>query len=827
MASAAGNGRKKILILGGGFGGVYTALYLQKALKRRDDIEVSLVNKENYFVFQPMLAEVISGSLGIFDPIVPIRHLCPRVNLYLGEVESIDLPAKEAVVRTGLRTQPHHLAFDHLVLALGTLENFSAVPGLAEHGVHFKNLGDALVLRNHLIHTMEAADVEQDEATRRRLLTFVMAGGGFSGVEAIAEVNDFVRGVAKRYPHIKPAEIKVVLIHSGPRILPEISEELSRYSQRLLDKRQVEIRLRSRLAAVTADEAILSDGARIPTKTLMATIGATPNPVLTELPCENDRGRVVVNEFLEVSDYPGVWALGDCARITDFKNKERCPPTAQYATREARCLAGNILATIDGKEKGKKPFAFSALGMMGSLGHRSAVGEVMGLKVSGLLAWFMWRAIYWAKLPGANRKFRVALDWSLDLILQKDLVFLNAAPTESVSREHFEPGETLFRQGEVGDRLYVIIDGEVDVVREDGSGHDTVVASLGKGDCLGEMALINDAPRNSTARTKTRVDAPPCAAAPSKNLFEYMPALRESFQRMVEERSRARRVARRPTASPVSKSDRLTERDARHGDGDRRLDGVAAGSARGKRRDGGSSDLQGGLADPLRVQGQHRRLRGEDHDRPGDSHPGHDRPRAPPAAPARLDDDREHPAFRGHLPAAGVHVADRQLRHLRGGHEGRVLSHLPLRHGHVCSGYAGSGERELAAKHYKNRFIQQEQCYTCHADYGVFGTMSAKFTGLFHLYHWLTSSQTALGLAQIHLYHPYQNTWCLHCHAGSKRFLEADGGTHLGLADQLVSVDPKTGAPRMSCLTCHGPIHPTVEQWKARKVAAKSRPAMS
>ncbi len=538
MASAAGNGRKKILILGGGFGGVYTALYLQKALKRRDDIEVSLVNKENYFVFQPMLAEVISGSLGIFDPIVPIRHLCPRVNLYLGEVESVDLPAKEAVVRTGLRTQPHHLAFDHLVLALGTLENFSAVPGLAEHGVHFKNLGDALVLRNHLIHTMEAADVEQDEATRRKLLTFVMAGGGFSGVEAIAEVNDFVRGVAKRYPHIKPAEIKVVLIHSGPRILPEISEELSRYSQRLLDKRHVEIRLRARLAAVTADEAILSDGARIPTKTLMATIGATPNPVLTELPCENDRGRVVVNEFLEVSEYPGVWALGDCARITDFKTKERCPPTAQYATREARCLAGNILATIDGKEKGKKPFAFSALGMMGSLGHRSAVGEVMGLKVSGLLAWFMWRAIYWGKLPGANRKFRVALDWSLDLILQKDLVFLNAAPTESVSREHFEPGETLFRQGEVGDRLYVIIDGEVDVVREDGSGNDTVVASLGKGDCLGEMALINDAPRNSTARTKTRVDALTLRRSTFENLFEYMPALRESFQRMVDERSR-------------------------------------------------------------------------------------------------------------------------------------------------------------------------------------------------------------------------------------------------------------------------------------------------
>ncbi len=525
----------RILILGGGFGGVYTAMHLQRMLRREKDIEIALVSKENYFVFQPMLAEVISGSLGLFDPIVPIRHLCPNVTLYLGEVGEIDLKRRSVRITMVQRTQPLDIAYDYLVLALGTVDNFGVVPGLVEHGLHFKNLGDALVLRNRLIHTLESADIEQDPQVRRALLTFVMAGGGFSGVEAIAEINDFVRGVARRYPHIDPGEFKVILLQGGPRILLELPEALSLYSQRLLARRQVDIRLNALLKAVTADEAILGDGTRIRTRTLIATIGAAANPVLTALPCEHDRGRIVADENLEVPGQPGVWALGDCAAIIDSKSKERCPPTAQFATREAKCVAANIVATIRGGPK--RPFSFTALGLMGSLGHRSAVGQILNrFKVSGIPAWLLWRAIYWSKMPGLNRKFRVALDWTLDVVLQKDFVFNDAAPTESIGREHFEAGETIFRQGEIGDRVYVIVEGEVEALRTDASGSDRVIARLGPGECFGEMALIHDAPRNSSARTATRVNVMTLRRSAFNSLFTYLPALRESFTQMVEQR---------------------------------------------------------------------------------------------------------------------------------------------------------------------------------------------------------------------------------------------------------------------------------------------------
>lgn len=526
--------RIKILVLGGGFGGVYTVMALQKALKRRKDIDIALVNQENYFVFQPMLAEVISGSIGVLNTITPIRDLCPGVNLYVRKVESIDLERRVVITSHGFRPQQSELSYDHLVLALGTLENFGVVRGLQEHGLHFKNLGDALVLRNRIIHLLEEADIEQDAELRRRMLTFVMAGGGFSGVEAIAEVNDFVRDVARRYPHIDPEELHVVLLHSGPRILPELPESLSQYAQRLLTRRQVDIRLNTRLSAVTADEAFLNDGTAIPTKTVIATIGATPNPVLMELPCKKERGRIVVNEYLEVPGYPGVWALGDCAYIIDHKTGQPCPPTAQYAVREGKRLALNIVAALEGEAK--QPFSFSALGMMGSLGPLSAVGKVLGVRVSGWPAWVLWRAVYWAKLPGFTRKLRVAMDWFMSLILPRDLVQLNVAPTESLSREHFEAGEVVFRQGDLGDRMYIIIDGEVEVVQQPANGQECVLATLKAGEWFGEMALFNDEPRGATVRTVTSVNALSVERSAFKTLIAHIPPLREVFERIMHER---------------------------------------------------------------------------------------------------------------------------------------------------------------------------------------------------------------------------------------------------------------------------------------------------
>src|SRR5499425_2130192 len=304
----------RILILGGGFGGVYTALTLETLLKkeiRRGEVELGLVSRENYMVFQPMLPEVISGSIGMLDTITPIRRLCPSTNLYTRTIESIDFQHRSVTATAGFGSRQCHLHWDHLILALGNVTSFAGQPGLAEYALPFKYLGDALALRNRIIHTLEEADIEQDPEIRRGLLTFVVAGGGFSGVEAVAEINDFVRAAAASFRNLDPAEIRVVLLHSGDLILPELPKSLAAFAQRLLMKRGVELRLRTRLGGATGDAALLAGGERIPTRTLVSTVPSGPNPLVAMLPFKTDRGRIVVDAALEVPDRPGVWAVGD------------------------------------------------------------------------------------------------------------------------------------------------------------------------------------------------------------------------------------------------------------------------------------------------------------------------------------------------------------------------------------------------------------------------------------------------------------------------------------------------------------------------------------
>src|SRR2546425_166806 len=472
--------RARVLIVGGGFGGVYTAITLEKLLRNDPSVEVGLISKENYLVFQPMLPEVISGSIGILDTITPIRRLCPNTNLYTRAVESIDLRNKIVITSSGFRPRPYQLEYDHLVIAVGSITRLAGQRGLAEHALPFKYLGDALVLRNHVIHALEEADIESDAEFRRALLTFVVAGGGFSGVEAVAELNDLVRAVARSFRRINTAEIQVVLLHSGPLILPELPEDLARFAQQRLQRRGVDIRLNTCLAGATGESALLEGGGNIPTKTLVSTVPGAPNPLVASLPCKKERGRIVVNEYLEVPDYPGVWAVGDCAWVVDQKTGQPCPPTAQHATRQAACLAKNLVATLPGEPK--HPFAFQALGKLAGLGHRSAVAEVFGVKLSGFMAWLLWRAVYLMKMPGFDRKLRVAMDWFLDLFLPSDIVQPKTEKTAGFGREHFEPNEIIFRQGDRGDRLYIVVDGEAEMVKEEPGQGERDLGRLGPGE---------------------------------------------------------------------------------------------------------------------------------------------------------------------------------------------------------------------------------------------------------------------------------------------------------------------------------------------------------
>ncbi len=530
------SGRTRILILGGGFGGVYTAMTLEKLVKHDPTVEIGLVNKDNYLVFQPMLPEVISGSIGLLDVITPIRRLCPRTNLYTRAVEAIDVKNKTVTVSSGFRPRPYTLEYDHLVIALGNMTSFMGQPGLAENALPFKYLGDALVLRNHIIHALEEADIERDADVRRTLLTFVVAGGGFSGVEAVAELNDFVREGAKSFRNIDLAEIKVILLHAGDPILPELPKSLALFAQNQLGKRGVDIRLNTRLAGATAESALLASGERIATKTLVSTVPSAPHPIVAALPFKMERGRIVVDKTLEVPGYPGVWALGDCAWVPEGDAGQACPPTAQHASRQGIQLAKNLVGGIHGRAM--QPFAFKALGKLAGLGHRSAVAEILGVKLTGILAWFMWRAIYLMKLPGLDRKIRVAVGWFLDFLLPADIVQLRTDRGGGVSRQHYEADEIVFREGDKGDRLYIVVNGQIKIVSERPDQPANLIAELGPGDCFGEMALISDQPRNATARTTGSVDVLTVDRESFHALFVHLPPLRNLFQQLIAQRTK-------------------------------------------------------------------------------------------------------------------------------------------------------------------------------------------------------------------------------------------------------------------------------------------------
>ena len=412
--------RTRILILGGGFGGVYAALRLERALARDPSLDVTLVARENFLLFTPMLHEVAASDVDITHIVSPIRKLLRRVRFVEGDVEAIDLERRQVVVSHGAEHHDHELPYDHLVLAVGAVTNFYRLPGVEERALTMKSLGDAIRLRNRMIEQLEEADFECACDARTRLLSFVVAGGGFAGVETVAGMNDFLREALEFYPSLTEDALRVVLVHDGPVILPELGETLGVYAQKKLAERKVEIRVNTKVAGMSERGVALSDGTVVPAQLLVWTGGTAPNPLLASLPCQTDRGRVVVNGTMEVPEWPGVWALGDCAAVPDPKTGRPYPPTAQHAIRQGRVLADNILATIRGGEK--RPFVFETIGLLAAIGKRTGVARIMGVNFSGFVAWWLWRSIYLSKLPRLEKKVRVALDWLLDLIFSKDLV---------------------------------------------------------------------------------------------------------------------------------------------------------------------------------------------------------------------------------------------------------------------------------------------------------------------------------------------------------------------------------------------------------------------
>ncbi len=497
--------KKRIVILGGGFGGVYTAMHLEKYLNK-DKFEIAIINRENYFVYQPMLAEVMGGSVGILDTVSSLRSLLPKSALYMREVESVDLQKKTITLAPQFCHKPLEIQYDHLVVGLGNVTDFRGATGLHEHALPFKTLADALRIRNHVIETIDAASTETNPELKKRLLTYVIGGGGFSGVEVAAELNDLVKRLAKGFPTIQKEEIRVILVHSKDRLMErELPESLSRYAEKLLKKRGVDIRFGIRLSTATPKGALLSTNEKIVSQTVISTVPSSPNPIVEAMDLPKEKGKLITDAGMQVKDHTDIWAIGDCALIPDLtKEKSFCPPTAQYAVREAKILAYNIQASFTGQQK--KEFRFKSLGALGALGHHSAVAELFGrIKLSGIIAWVMWRFIYWMKLPGITRKVKVALSWFLDMLIPIESVQLKLAPSQGIASLHFEKGEEVFHQGDIGDYLYIIVKGHVQVLREQ-EGEEEVIAELGQGEFFGEMSLLNEKTRAATVRCNDPVD---------------------------------------------------------------------------------------------------------------------------------------------------------------------------------------------------------------------------------------------------------------------------------------------------------------------------------
>lgn len=535
------NAPHRIVILGGGFAGVYTAVHLERLLSRseRGRVEITLVSRDNYVTFQPLLPEVISGSVDMLHVISPIRRLAKRTRLLTREVEAVDLGRKVVRLAPGVRPAPLEVPYDSLVVALGTRLDGSRIPGMREHALPFRYLADALRLRNRIVRMLEEAECEADPALRRAMLTFVVAGGGFSGVECAAEVHDFLGEAVRSYPSIRQEDVRVVVLQRGERILPELGESLARFAHGVLSRRGIDIRLHAGLKALSAGTVAVEDARTgtvetIDARTCVATVPAGPHPLLAALPLPQERGRLLADATLGVRGRRDVYALGDCA-LVPRKDGQFAPPTAQHALRQAETCARNLLADLRGAPR--REFAFDGLGKLASLGRRSAVAEVLGVRLRGLPAWLLWRGVYVTKFPGVDRQVRLLVDWLLDAFLPRDITGLRVFRDEVVRREHFEAGENVFAAGDHGDKVYFVVRGEAEVLRE-----GAPVATLREGEAFGEAALLSSRPRNATVVARSPLDVVSVTRPAFGELLERLPGLGESMRSLLADRAQADRM---------------------------------------------------------------------------------------------------------------------------------------------------------------------------------------------------------------------------------------------------------------------------------------------
>ena len=487
--------KKKVLVVGGGFGGVFGTKELAKIGSDKFDIE--LINNNNYFVFQPLLPEVAAATIHSSDAVAPLRLLLRNIQVRQADVMGIDFDKKTVIVVQGFRRIPIELPYDELIIALGMSVDLARFPGLPEHALTMKNLSDAHRLRTHVLSCLEMADVATDAELKRELLSIVVVGAGFSGVETVAEVNELIHRALKYYRNIKHEEISVYLVEYANRILPTFPADLADYATRRLQKNGVEVKTGVGTKSATSTAVELSDGTVIPTRTIVATIGNGPNPLVASLGLDMHWGRIKTDRFMRVASHEGVWAIGDAAEIPLVEQPAEdpahyAPPTAQFAVREGQQLARNLVAKAEGKKL--KPFAYESKGSLASLGMSKAVAEVYGFKLSGTFAWLLWRGFYLSFLPGFATKLRVLVNWVLNLFVPPNIVLVQST-LPGTRYIHYRKGDKVLEPGMVIDGFYTVVKGELKLTIDNPATGEHFEKLFGPGEHFGERVLVKSALR--------------------------------------------------------------------------------------------------------------------------------------------------------------------------------------------------------------------------------------------------------------------------------------------------------------------------------------------
>jgi NADH dehydrogenase len=492
----------RVVVIGGGFAAVQFAKTLRSKV-RGSECDILLFNRENHMVFHPLLADVAGASINADAAAAPLRQMLPGVECRTERVQRIDLTASEIEFDdgNGALTRLH---YDHVVIACGAESNLGIIPGMTDHAFAFKVMRDAIDLRQHVVHQMECAEVATDPDLRRWHLSFIIVGAGFSGAEVAGEINELVRSSTRFYRNFRKADVVVSLVHSQDQILPEVAPKLREFARKKMAKAGITILLNTRAVAATHEGVELNDGRMLTGATIVCTIGTATSPIVQALNVPKERGRIRTTPEMRIEGQTNAWAIGDCAYIINAFDNKPSPTTGQFAERQGRQAALNLIRIVSGEAT--KPFHFKALGQLCSIGGYQAVAEMLGVHISGFLAWLMWRGVYLFKLPTWSRRIKVALDWSWDVLFPRDLSFLNTDTTQQITYAYYRPGDFIHRQGEPARTFSVIEEGQVEVLQQDpGASETKVLAVLGKGDFFGEGAILGNRPHETSIRARSAV----------------------------------------------------------------------------------------------------------------------------------------------------------------------------------------------------------------------------------------------------------------------------------------------------------------------------------